>query len=89
MEGPVIQWSRHSLFLEFTDWREDPRRVEFREVPHFEFVLEDELTPGAYQYDGTVEVVDSPLIARLVELGEINAADRKHFHHIIIGFNEI
>jgi hypothetical protein len=87
--GPVIQWKAHSLLLEFTDYLGNLCRVEFSEVPHFEFLSEDELNAGLYRYDGVVEVLDSPVISRLIEIGEIAAAESGRFHHLVIGFNEI
>ncbi|MCG8509055.1 MAG: hypothetical protein MI741_07480, partial [Rhodospirillales bacterium] len=57
-------------------------------VPHFRFVSEDELDSYVYQYDAVVEVVDSQLIKRLAELGEIADGEVEAFHHVVIGFNE-
>ena len=87
--GPVVQWKDHSLHLQFTDYLTNQCEVIFDDVSHFEFLVEDELDPSVYDYDGVVEMIDSPVIARLIEIGDISSQDAKNFHHIIIGFNEI
>ena len=87
--GPVVTWAAYTLSVEFTDYQAIQRRVVFHEVPHFEFVSEDELDSTIFQYDGAVEVLNSPLISKLVEVGEITASEAKEFQHLAIGFNEI
>lgn len=87
--GPVIEWDSHALNLRFTDYLSNRCEVVFRDVSHFEFLVEDELDSRIYQYDGAVEVVDSPVIAKLIEIGDIPAGEAEHFRHLVIGFNEI
>jgi hypothetical protein len=87
--GPVIQWENGQLTVGFSDYREVPCRVVFDEVSHFEWLVEDELDSRVFAYDGIVEVIDSPLIARLVEIGEMTSETRGQFRHLVIGFNEV
>ena len=87
--GPVVQWDSYSLTLQFTDYQANQCEVVFRDVSHFEFLVEDELDSTIYQYDGAVEVIDSPVIARLVEIGDISSDEAESFRHLVIGFNEI
>ena len=88
-DGPVVTWESHSLLLQFTDYLSNRCEVAFRDVSHFEFLVEDELDSTIYQYDGAVEVIDSPVIARLIEIGDIAGDEAKDFRHLVIGFNEI
>ncbi len=87
--GPILNWDSQILTLNFTDYQNVARAVRFLEVSHFELLVEDELDCTIYQYDGAVEVLDSPLIARLVEIGEISQGDSASFKHLVIGFNEV
>ena len=87
--GPVVTWDSYSLLLQFTDYRSNRCEVMFRDVSHFEFLVEDELDSKNYQYDGVVEVVGSPVIARLIEIGDISRDEAQHLRHLVIGFNEI
>ncbi|MFC7339631.1 hypothetical protein ACFQY0_20750 [Haloferula chungangensis] len=87
--GPVLNWDSQTLSLNFTDYQNIARTVRFVEVSHFELLVEDELDCTIYHYDGAVEVLDSPLIAKLVEIGEINQGDSVSFKHLVIGFNEV
>ena len=89
LEGPTITWDSFSLLLKFTDYQSQQCVVHFEDVSHYEFLVEDELDSKSYQYDGAVEVINSTLIERLVEIGEVDRSDSAHFRHIVIGFNEI
>ena len=87
--GPTLNWDSQILTVAFTDYHSIARTVRFCEVSHFELVVEDELDCTIYQYDGAVEVIDSPLIARLIDIGEIPSDDSGSFKHLVIGFNEV
>ena len=87
--GPVITWRAFDLRLTFTDYLGNDCEAIFREVSHYELLVEDELDSTIYRYDGVVEVVDSPIIQKLVEIGDITKAESRDYQHIVIGFNEI
>lgn len=88
-EGPRFTWDSFTLTLEFVDYLGISREVHFTGVSHYELLSEDELDSKVFQYDGAVEVLDSPLVDRLIEIGEITADERRSFRHLVIGFNEI
>ncbi len=87
--GPELQWALGDLFVRFRDWKDEPHEVQFIDVPHFEFLGEGELDTAVFACDGALEVIDSPLIARLVNVGEICEAEADAYRHLVIGFNEI
>ncbi|MEO0474892.1 MAG: hypothetical protein AAF085_02820 [Planctomycetota bacterium] len=87
--GPCIVWDSFTLKASFTDYCGKLREFCFSELSHFEFVSEDELDSNLYQYDGAVEVLNSQIISRLIEIGEIPETDRQDYHHVVVGFNEI
>ena len=88
-KGPGIEWDFFTLRLKFTDYLENHCEVTFRDVSHFEFLVEDELDAKNYPSDGAVQVLDSPLIAKLVEIGELTEEESKDFQHLVVGFNGI
>ena len=87
--GPVLRWESERLTVEFSDYLKAPCHLVFRGVCHFEWLVEDELDSKIFPYDGAVEVVESPIIARLAEIGEISADARNGYRHWVIGFNEV
>jgi hypothetical protein len=87
--GPAIQWENGKLTVGFSDYEETPCRIIFDEVSHFEWLAEDELDSKIFAYDGVVEVIDSTLIDRLVQIGVIAPESRSRFRHLVIGFNEV
>ena len=87
--GPVLRWESERLTVEFSDYLKSPCHLVFSEVCHFEWLVEDELDSTIFSYDSAVEVVESPIIARLTEIGEISANTRSGYRHWVIGFNEV
>jgi hypothetical protein len=87
--GPVIKWENDRLTVEFSDYLETACQVCFDEVPHFEWLTDGELDPGIFPYDGVVEVIESPLIDRMVKSGGIAEGWRGEYRHLVIGFNEV
>lgn len=88
-KGPVISWATFTLSLSFIDFLGENREIEFHDVTHFELVSEDEFDSRFFRNDEIVEVIDSPIIAKLIDIGEIHKDDAFAFRHIVIGFNEI
>jgi hypothetical protein len=88
-EGPSISWKDFSLTLEFTTYQDLKCKILFENVSHFEFLSEDEIDAKIYPYDNVVELVESPIIEKLVSVGEIGREESKSSKHIHIGFNEI
>ena len=86
--GPELHWANDRLTLAFSDFLGAPRIIGFNEVSHFEWLAEDELDPAVFPYDRVVEVVDSPVIARLVETGAVSDHAKNGCRHWVIGFNE-
>ena len=87
--GPQLHWATDRLTVEFNDYQGSPCLVRFNDVPHFEWVAEDELDPKIFAYDNVVEVVDSPIIHRLIKIGEIPEFQKGDYRHWVIGFNEV
>lgn len=87
--GPVLRWENDRLTVEFSDYLQATRRIAFNDVCHFEWIVEDELDPTISPYDGVVEVLDSPVLARLTEIGEISPDKENAHRHWVIGFNEV
>ena len=87
--GPELRWVSGDLFVEFHDYRNEPQRVQFIDVPQFELLDESELDSTVFAYDGAIEVNGSTLIRRLVEIGSIRDAESEVYRHLVIGFNEI
>jgi hypothetical protein len=87
--GPVIQWKNDRLTVEFSDHEDAACLVSFHEVPHFEWLTDGELDPGVFPYDGVVEVIESPLIDRMVKSGGIAGGWKDEYRHLVIGFNEV
>lgn len=87
--GPVLRWEKDRLTVEFSDCLQATRRIAFNDVCHFEWLVEDELDPTIFPYDGVVEVLDSPVLARLTEIGEISPDKENAHRHWVIGFNEV
>ena len=87
--GPTLYWDRFVLEVNFVSYQNISCKAIFDDVSHFEFISEDEVTHGNYSYDGVVEVKNSPLIEKLVSVGEIDKSEALELKHIVIGFNEI
>lgn len=87
--GPVLRWEDDRLTVEFSDYLQTRCCVTFNEVCHFEWLVEDELDSTIFPYDGIVEVLESPLIARLTKIGEISPDKENAQRHWVIGFNEV
>ena len=87
--GPVLRWENERLTVEFSDYLRARCHITFNQVCHFEWLVEDELDSTIFPYDGVVEVLDSPVIARLTELGEISPEQENARRHWVIGFNEV
>jgi len=87
--GPDIRWRKFGLTLRFTTPQGERCCVEFSDVEHFELLSDTELDPKLFPDDGVVEVVDSPLVQRLVSSGSLTGAETPDLKHLVIGFNEI
>lgn len=87
--GPVLRWENERLTVEFSDYLQTRCNVTFNEVCHFEWLVEDELDSTIFPYDGAVEVVESPVIARLTAIGQISPGIGTGYRHWVIGFNEV
>jgi len=81
-ERPVIEYRDGRLTLQFVDWREQPVTVHFPNVVAFHWQDEANLPPGVRD-DMTYELLDSPWVAELEELGAIFG----EHHHYKICFN--
>jgi hypothetical protein len=86
--GPELHWANDRLIVEFNDYQGNLCRIRFNDVSHFEWVAEDELDPKIFAYDNVVEVIHSPIIHRLIEIGEISESLKGDYRHWVIGFNE-
>jgi hypothetical protein len=87
--GPDINWSRYHLSVSFTTYQNVRVSLEFDDVPHFEFRSDVEIDPAVFHDDGAVEILNSPIIKKLVEVGEFSVEESSEYKHIAIGFNEI
>lgn len=87
--GPLLRWESERLTVEFSDYLQARCQIAFNEVCHFEWLVEDELDSTIFPYDGAVEVVESPVIARLTAIGEISQGIGTGYRHWVIGFNEV
>ncbi|MEM7244475.1 MAG: hypothetical protein AAF533_03990 [Acidobacteriota bacterium] len=87
--GPVMRWERSDLTLSFTDYQDEPCCLRFEDVPHFELLADGELDGRVFFDDGAVEVLGSPVMAKLVEVGALTDSEAEAHRHVVIGFNEI
>ncbi|KID56570.1 hypothetical protein JF50_11575 [Pseudoalteromonas luteoviolacea] len=62
-------------------------QLTFFDVPHFKFISSDESTVSDLSDDRVYEVLNSELLANLMNCGEITAEE--HCKHWLIGFNTI
>lgn len=86
--GPELRWANDRLTVGFIDYQGTPCLIRFNDVSHFEWMAGDELDPKIFAYDNVVEVIDSPIINRLIEIGEISESLKGDYRHWVIGFNE-
>lgn len=83
--GPVIHYENHVLSLEFVDYTNTKRLVQFKDVMHYAYASID-ADPRTLWDDRAYEIKNSAKIKGLLESNEIDSAES--YNHYIICFNE-
>jgi hypothetical protein len=79
---PILEYRDGVLVLRFVDWRDRPIVVRFPETVAFRW-QDDDACPAGARDDEAYEVIQSPWLAELREIGSIGS---KH-HHFMLCFN--
>jgi hypothetical protein len=82
VEHPSLEYRNGDLVLRFTNWQDKPIVVRFSDVVAFRW-QDDEKLPSNVRDDMAYEVIHSPWLAELRELG----AAMSDSHHFKICFN--